>query len=115
MNILHVSTTDLGGSRFNGYGMMQGGDRGGCHFEMTVWRKESADPRVHQLKKGWLWVLNAVMARLSDAIAGEGWVTPASFALPAQECFKNADIVHLQLIHNGTLFSLAPLPWLNSS
>ena len=113
MNILYVSTSDLAGGRFNGYGMLQGEDRSDCRFEMAVWLKESADSRVHQLKRGWLWFLNAVTARLSNALAAEGWITPASFALPAQDCFKNADIVHLQIIHNGSMFSLAPLPWLS--
>lgn len=110
MNVLHVSPTDLGAARFNGYSMMQRSTRSGFHIEMAVWQKESADPRVHQLKRGWLRLLNAGLARISAAIAGEAWLAPASYVLPAQACFRRADVVHLQVIQNGSIFSLAPLP-----
>jgi glycosyltransferase involved in cell wall biosynthesis len=113
MKILHITSTDIVGGRFNGYAMLRAGVPPDCQVAMAVWGKESSHPDVHDMRRGWLRYANAILGRASEGLALEGLITPASLFLPWQACVRQADVVHLHLIHNRSFFSLLGLPQLS--
>jgi glycosyltransferase involved in cell wall biosynthesis len=113
MNILHISNTDLIGGRFTGYYMQQA--LGQIHnVEMAVWDRTTDNPGVHSMRPGrWFRLPTAIARRCDNKLGLEGLIGPGGWALPNQDYFKRADIVHLHLIHNDAFFSILSLPKLN--
>ncbi|MGB8214532.1 MAG: glycosyltransferase [Anaerolineales bacterium] len=113
IHVLHISSTDVAGGRFNGYAMLQSGIHNDCQHEMAVWHKTSDSPWVHELRQGNVRFLNALSIRITNLLGLDGWLSPAGFTITAQPYFRRADLVHLQVIHSGSFFSLASLPRLD--
>ncbi len=115
MNVVHVSETDLVGGRFNGYSMQQGVDPAECTFGMAVWSKKSDNPAVHALRPPRAGILRkprAVLQLMDRGFGLEGLTGLGSLAYPLRSFFRQADVVHLQLLHNGAYFSILALPLL---
>lgn len=105
MNILHISNTDLAGGRFTGYYMQQ--VIGQSHnVEMAVWNKTSNNSKVHSLKSGpFLQLSDRIIQKLDRKLGLEGLIGQGGRSLAKRSYFKNADIIHLHLIHNDSFFS----------
>ena len=112
MNILHISSHDLHGSRFNGYNLI--GKFGDLHnVEMAVWKKTSTNNFVHQIppaKSKILAFLTNIFIDLSSRFGFDRLLGFSGFILPFLKYYKRADIIHLQLIHSYSNFSILSLP-----
>jgi hypothetical protein len=115
MNILHISSTDLMGGRFTGYYMQQ--VLGHNHtVELAVWDRTSDNPSIHSLRPGrWLQFSDAVARRCDNKLGLEGLTGLDGWSCPFKEYFKRADVVHLYLIHNAGMNSLAPRVFIGKS
>ena len=114
MNILHINSHDLHGSRFNGFDM-QYVINNKHHVEMAVWEKTSNNTNVHNIPPSSSHVLKYLTSKIITFTARLGFDRLFGFAgaiLPFKLFFKKADIVHLHLIHNYTNFSIFSLPQL---
>ncbi|MEA5071059.1 MAG: glycosyltransferase [Petrimonas sp.] len=112
MNILHINYTDLIGSRFNGYYMQQALEGTEYDVNMAVWRKEGSNPKVFQIppsNKLHRQIINSFMflgARLGlDRLIGLG-----GYFMTKYDFFKQADIIHIHIIHNFSNLSILSLP-----
>ncbi len=114
MKLLFISQTDIFGGRFNGYSLLNADNNPALQLEMAVWCKKSENPKVYEMRKGWLRLGNALMSRLSNALALEGLLTLAGSALPSQPYFKGIDLLHLQLIQSSRFFSIHSLQKISS-
>ena len=115
MNILHINYTDLIGGRFTGYYMQQALESAEYKVNMAVWRKEGNSPNVYQIpplskfSHKFLDVLMNIGARFGlDRLIGFG-----GFYISKKEFFKQADVVHIHIIHNFSNFSIFSLPRLS--
>jgi glycosyltransferase involved in cell wall biosynthesis len=114
MNILYISNTDLVGGRFTGYYMQHSLDNSD-NVEMAVWKKISQSSHVHLIPPN-----NVIMRFITEAIIKVSFrigldrlIGFGSWILPKCEYFKQADIVHLHLIHNSCNLSILSLPMLS--
>jgi glycosyltransferase involved in cell wall biosynthesis len=119
MKILHVSHTDQAGGRFTGFYMGQYAKD--CDIQMLVWEKTSELTNVHQIN----YSRNRTMVQkclnnVAEKLTIEDFSGLSGRFIQKLECFKNADIVHFHLIHNGNFFSplsfsklskLKPIVW----
>ena len=114
MNILHISNTDLIGGRFSGYYMQHSLDSS-FNVEMAVWDKKSQSSHVKLIPPGnpVLRFLAFQIMKLGFRLGLDGLTGSGSFLLPSCDYFKQADVVHLHLIHNSTNFSMLSLPMLS--
>jgi glycosyltransferase involved in cell wall biosynthesis len=113
MNILHISNTDLVGGRFTGYYMQRGVGQADVRFEMAVWDQESDSPSVHQIRTprpSLFWLMSAIGQRLDSWLGLEGLTGLGSIVMPFQPYFRDADVLHLHLIHNSAFFSILAIP-----
>lgn len=114
IKVTHVNSGDLIGRRFNGYDLKPHLSNLGVETSQLVyWNKQSNADFVHQafsypgsrkITRG----LNLLEQRLSL----HAKLHPHSWALPYHDEIKNADIVHLHIIHDG-FFSMDALPFLS--
>lgn len=116
MKILHVSSHDAVGGRFTGYDMRKALKSDEHQVEMAVWEKSTGHAWVHEMRPGpagRLRYATKAIHRLGELLGLDGLSGLSSVALPCREYFRQADVVHLHLIHNGPYFSLLPLPYLS--
>ena len=108
MRVLYVSATDVKGGRFNGYSLVEAQDAiAGLSAEMAVWRKESDRDDVHELRRGAVRWGHAVTWRVSQPLGLDGLLGLGGAALLRLPSFSAADLIHLQVTHNGPFFSVA--------
>ncbi len=114
MKILHVSNTDLAGGRFTGYYMQEALDDS-FRVDMAVWKKTTQNPRVHQLPPDdrTLRALADTVARFTDRLGFDGILGSSGIGLPACDYFREADVVHLHLLHARANLSVLSLPELS--
>lgn len=115
MNILHISSTDLVGGRFNGFFMEK--SLGGCHeVEMAVWKKQSRSDKVHYIPPSnrFFHFISDLFMKVSSRMGIDGLMGIGGYLLPFTQYFKRADIIHIHLIHGFSNISLLSLPMLGS-
>ena len=111
MNILHINYSDLIGSRFNGFYMLDSANDV-FNINMAVWRKQSKRNEVYLLppsNKLLKFVVEKIIHLgvkfgLDHLISIFGF-----FLLSKQKYFKAADIIHLHIIHGDTNLSVFSL------
>jgi glycosyltransferase involved in cell wall biosynthesis len=97
-SVLQVTLRDLVGQRFNGYQLHRSLRARHWDSSMLVVEKRSGDPRVHghTAVGGWFgWGLYAA-ERVSSL---QGLLSPIGLTIPLRRCFRDADIVHWQLVY----------------
>ncbi|NUN70895.1 MAG: glycosyltransferase [Bacteroidetes bacterium] len=113
MNIVYVSVLDTIGRRFNGGDLMQHYNGLGHHCTQFVWDKKGNDPSVVLLGtpavRWGLYYLPRAVEKMTSLQSRFSW-TP--LALEHSRQFRNADIVHYQLINNN-YFNITMLPHLS--
>ena len=113
MNVLQITSTDLAGGRFNGVLLRDHFERMGVGSSHLVWRKTSSRSSVRTAfdypgSRLFTKALNRIERRLSmQSTLNAQW-----FALPAYRQFREADVIHYHLVHDGDYFSMPALPWL---
>lgn len=125
MKVLHISSGDLVGARFNGYDWRIHFLRYGVDSQMLVhWNWKSDEAWVNGLSP--VWTGNSFFRKVSRALhqtsLKRGLETdsfPWSKDIFKSDQFKEADVVHLQIVQDGTLdlktiseiISLKPVVW----
>jgi glycosyltransferase involved in cell wall biosynthesis len=112
MKVLNVGSGDIVGGRFNGYSASKFLDAENIESRHLVWNAKSKAPNVQAMfdipgSRLATRALGLVERRLSI----HSMLQLQSFALPAHKAFRDADVVHYQIIHDG-FFSILALPWL---
>jgi glycosyltransferase involved in cell wall biosynthesis len=112
MKILQIGNADAAGARINGFNLSKQLRKAGVESENCVWEKKTDDTKTYPLvnfpgyKK-----IHRHFRRLENMLSLQSVLYPFSFALPFKKYFRNSDIVHYHIIHNG-FFSLLALPLL---
>lgn len=116
MKILHVNYTDLVGGRFTGYYMQQYLDDS-YSVEMAVWDKRSKCDSVKIIPPNntFLHVIIDRLIKFSSRFGLDRLLGFGGYAMQKESYFKEADIVHIHLIHNFSNFSILSLPQISNS
>jgi len=112
MKVVYLSAYDLPGQRFNGMVLHRELLARGHDSDYLVDLKYSTERRVHALGSGLLRRLNRVAGRLETSQSRQVDLCLLGLGLFTQRCARQADLVHLQLLHARNFFSLRMLPWL---
>jgi glycosyltransferase involved in cell wall biosynthesis len=113
LSVLQVGGHDLMGQRFNGHRLHLCLNEMGHHSRHCVWAKQSDDPETWELSRfKRKYALNLLNYYLEDKSSLQSIFLPFSFRLLADRRFRQADIIHYQLI-NGGYFNLFSLPLLS--
>ena len=109
MKVLQFGNTDRQGNRFNGSELAVQLNRRGIPTQHCVYRKQGDDPWTWQLNNLPLKVLNYLSPKIERRLSIQSLLYFTPFALPFYKSFRDAEIIHLHLIHTG-FFSLTSLP-----
>ena len=111
MKILYVSSHDLMGQQFNGYLLLNAIRKMGIDARMYVHHSQVDRPDVvyHPNSRSGLF-LNDTLSRVEKGFSFHGILPTHSGDIVKNSFYKEADIVHLQLIHASQFLSLLSLP-----
>ena len=106
--VLFVSSGDLIGSRFNGYDWLAGLAVRGVSGSMLVnWNHDSKRPEISNISNFWNRSITRKIRRLIHLEYLHRGIEfgkyPWSRKLLSSKRFKEADLIHLQIVHDGTL------------
>jgi glycosyltransferase involved in cell wall biosynthesis len=112
MKVLYVGSSDLVGSRFNGYAAHESLSAESIDSQHLVWNAKSGALNVRPMFNipGSRLAMRA-LARVEYSMSIHSMLQLQSFALPVHRAFRAADLVHYQIIHDG-FFSIFAMPWL---
>jgi glycosyltransferase involved in cell wall biosynthesis len=112
MKLVQINRNDVIGGRFNGFAIRRALRDYGIESTHLVWNKPVNDPQVQPLlpfpgsRR-----LNDWTTALEKEMSLHSMLQLQSFAIPLQKAFREADVAHYHIIHDG-YFSLKALPWL---
>jgi len=109
LKILYVSSHDLVGQQFNGYLLLNAMRKLGIDARMYVHHSQVDRPDVVYHPNSGI-VLNDFLSRIEKEFSLHGILPTHSSDIMKNNFYKEADIVHLQLIHASQFFSLLSLP-----
>ncbi len=112
MKVVHVSSYDLPGQRFNGMSIHRSLLAQGHESDYVVDIKYSTEPRVHALGPRLLRRLNGVAQRLETRQSRQSDLAVLGLGMFMHPFTWRAELVHLQLLHARSFFSLRLLPLL---
>jgi glycosyltransferase involved in cell wall biosynthesis len=113
MKVLQINSSDVIGSRFNGFDIRELLANEGVTSHHLVWNKISSDPAsslffpIPGSRHA-----TAALARIERKLSIHARLQLQSFSLPLHRQFKEADLIHYHIVHDG-FFGLAALPWLS--
>lgn len=113
MNILQISSTDLIGQRFNGHYLTRYFREMGYSAKQLVWRKEGDSNFVElgfNIPKKFF--IQKVENRVEHILSTRGVLHPSSWLVAREPAYREADIVHFQLMQWPNFFSFQALPYL---
>ncbi|MBU2621998.1 MAG: glycosyltransferase [Proteobacteria bacterium] len=111
MKILYVSSHDLVGQQFNGYLLLNAMRKMDIDARMYVHHFQVNKPDViYHMNNPIAFFLNRVLSRLGKLLSLHAILPIHSVDIMKNSFYKEADIVHLQLIHATPFFSLLSLP-----
>jgi glycosyltransferase involved in cell wall biosynthesis len=112
MNVLYVGSSDIVGSRFNGFAARDSLSAENIDSRHLVWNAKSDSTHVQPMFNipGSRQAMRA-LARVERRMSIHSMLQLQSFALPIHQAFRAADVVHYQIIHDG-FFSILAMPWL---
>jgi glycosyltransferase involved in cell wall biosynthesis len=113
MKVTQISSSDVIGGRFNGYGIRNLLSDEGIVSTHLVWNKLGKDDSSsHFFPIPGSRHATSALIRIEDMLSIHGRTALQSFTLPLHRQFQNADLIHYHIIHDG-YFSLYALPWLS--
>lgn len=114
MNILYVTATDSMGQQFNGYLLHHSLKRMGHESHMAVAWRDYDEPEIHALRKGLGKYVDASLNLLERGLSLYALLPVSTLKLYYSSYYRRADILHLQLIHPMSFFSLFNVPIMSS-
>ena len=112
MKVVYVSAYDLPGQRFNGMVIHRALLSQGHESDYVVDLKYSAEDRVHALGSQLLRKLNRAANRMETRQSRQSDLSVLGLGMLSQPFTRRADLLHLQLLHARSFFSLRMLPWI---
>lgn len=111
MKVLFVSSHDLVGQQFNGYLLLDAMRKEGIDARMFVYHSQADRPGVvYKLGGKGCIFLNRRLSQVEEQLSLYSILPILSSDIMRHRFYKEADIVHLQLIHAARFFSLLSLP-----
>ena len=111
LNILQVTAYDVIGQQFNGYQIHKALKELGHQSHMAVMYSMSGEPHIHQIGNSLTRNLNQRYVRSIERLLSVWSLIPLSaLTLYCAPYYRNADIIHLQLVYSTPFFSLLNLP-----
>ncbi len=101
---------DAAGQRFNGIVLHRALLAAGHESDYVVAEKRLDEPRIHELGPAWLKRWNRRVVRLETRLSRQSDLVPLGGAFRKTEAYRKADLLHLQLLHANSFFSLRELP-----
>src|SRR5258708_33015058 len=111
MKVLQINSSDVIGSRFNNFDIRHLLEAEGIESRHLVWKKLSDSPSsglffgVPGSRRA-----TSVAGRLEASLSIHSRLQYQSFSLPLHQAFRDADLVHYHILHDG-YFGLGALPW----
>lgn len=115
MKVVQINSGDLMGRRFNGFDLTEHLERHDVESKLLVyWNKHSDAPFV---SRAFAYPGNRYITRALDILERQlslhARLHPHSWALTMHKAVREADLMHLHIIHDG-YFSLSALPYVTS-
>jgi glycosyltransferase involved in cell wall biosynthesis len=110
MNILYVTADDAAGQQFNGYLLHKALKELGHDSHMAVAQSSLNEPDIFEVASGSYRRINSLLVRIERALSLQSILPVSTLSLYFSPYYRNADIVHLQLLHTLPFFSLLNVP-----
>jgi glycosyltransferase involved in cell wall biosynthesis len=112
MKLVQINRNDLIGGRFNGYAIRRALREYGIESTHLIWNEPAEDPQVKKfLPFPGSRAFVDFATKVEKDLSMHSMLQVQSFGAMFQKEFREADIVHYHIIHDG-YFSLHALPWL---
>ncbi|MCX7187245.1 MAG: glycosyltransferase family 4 protein [Methylophilales bacterium] len=109
MKILQVNGYESPGRRFNGLSITPLLKKYGIESRHLIWEKDTKNQEVLTFEGDWTRKLNRLANRVERATSLQSVLYPHAAQMMKMPAFKEADLLHLHIIHSGYL-SLSDLP-----
>jgi len=114
MKVLNVTTWDAEGEQFNGYQIHRYLKEKRHESYMAVLYKKMDDPDIHRVGNTLIRLYDRTFVTVLEKITGLRSIFPISgITLLGKSFFRNADVVHLQIVHGVSFFSLLLIPYIS--
>lgn len=110
MRVAFLGGYDAAGQRFNGVILHRALLAAGHMSDYLVAEQSLAEPGIHQLGPAWLQRANRLAVKLEKKLSRQSDLALLGRAFFQTEAYRRADVVHLQLLHAKSFFSLRHLP-----
>lgn len=110
MNILYTTAYDRDGQQFNGYLLHKELLNLGHNSHFAVFEKYLHDPEIHEIGGVFLRVMNTCLSYAERYLSLHSVLPILSFALMGAPYYREAELIHLELLHAKQFFSLFALP-----
>ncbi len=111
--VLQVNGYESPGRRFNGLSITPLLKRHGIESRHLVWHKDTTNPEVLTFDGKWTRGINRLLTGIENVASLQSVLFPNAAKMMKMPAFKEADILHLHIIHSGYL-SLSDLPKITS-
>jgi len=112
MRVAFLSGYDAAGQRFNGLVLHRALLAAGYKSDYAVAERSLSEPHIHQLGGRWLRQANRVTVKLEQKLSRQSDLAVLGTAFLNAPYVRRADLIHLQLLHAKSFFSLRHLPQL---
>ena len=110
MRVAYLGGYDAAGQRFNGVILHRALRAAGHASDYIVAEQSLQEPGIGQLGPHWLQRLNRQAVKLEAKLSRQSDLAVLGRAFFKTEAYRRADVVHLQLLHAKSFFSLRHLP-----
>jgi len=109
MKVLQVNGYESPGRRFNGLSITPLLKKHGIESRHLIWEKDTQDPNVLTFEGARVRRINRLINRIERLASLQSMLYPHALQMMGMPAFKEADLLHLHIIHSGYL-SLSALP-----
>ena len=110
MKILQITAWDNLGQQFNGYQIHQALLKSGQTSHMAVNNRGFSEPNIHQLGNSLTRKIDRGLRAIEKKLSLHAILPISAYKLYFSDYYKQADLVHLQLVQSESFFSLFNLP-----
>ena len=110
MKILQITAWDNLGQQFNGYQIHKALLDLDQKSNMAVYRAGYSEPNIYQIGNPFTRKLDRYLTAIERRLSLRAILPITAYSVYLSEYYKQADLIHLQLIHSESFFSLFNLP-----